>query len=47
MTDPNDNQGRGESPQLPEGSGWVWGSIVGLCCWCAMTIVANAVRSML
>lgn len=43
----DDNQGRGERPQLPEGSGWVWCSIVGGAIWCALMIVADAVRSAL
>lgn len=47
MTDPNDNQGRGESPQLPECYGIVWAAIVGVCCWFAVLIVTNASRSVL
>ena len=43
--DHNENQGRGDRPQLPEGSGIVYGAIVGTCCWFVLLILADAARS--
>lgn len=47
MSSRNDNQGRGDRPQLPECNGIVWAAVVGLCCWFLVLIVANASRSVL
>lgn len=41
---PNDNQGRCDRPQLPEGAGFVFWAVVGMGLWAAIFDVFAVVR---
>lgn len=42
MTDPNENQGRGDRPQLPEGSGFVVGLVLGVAFYSLLVLILGA-----